>query len=268
MCGSALTIAVMFVPRAVCWRGSRSAAGRHPAGWGSRRAIKVEAIADGCHADSVDLSERLSELAEGTLAGKLCQAEGVRAWAPGEQDRRDIAIRPGVGCDHLPREPESGAAARARQPSAPRCNQARRPPSLAWTSGAEPGDACRLAVDEIHRAIHMPAARGAAVRPGRSGSRHPSPRSPATRPVRAAPRGYPAEHFPATSLLLTVTVHGLDRRAADLARRLQAVAGGRVTESSGGVPRYGSISTRASWPVQPWLRVEEGRSAVSTLGLP
>src|SRR5712691_13402870 len=57
-------------------------------------------------------------------------------------------------------------------------------------------------------------------------------------------------------------------RAAGLERRLQAVAGGRVTESSGGMPRYGSISTRASWPVQPWLRVEEGRSAVSTLGLP
>ena len=53
-----------------------------------------------------------------------------------------------------------------------------------------------------------------------------------------------------------------------LERRLQAVAGGRVTESSGGMPRYGSISTRANWPVQPWLRVEEGRSAVSTLGLP
>ncbi len=67
---------------------------------------------------------------------------------------------------------------------------------------------------------------------------------------------------PATSLPLTVTMHGPDRR------RLQAVAGGRVTESSGGAPRYGSISTRASWPVQPWLRVEEGRSAVSTLGLP
>ena len=48
----------------------------------------------------------------------------------------------------------------------------------------------------------------------------------------------------------------------------QAVAGGRVTESSGGMPRYGSISTRASWPVQPWLRAEEGRLAVSTLGLP
>jgi hypothetical protein len=47
-----------------------------------------------------------------------------------------------------------------------------------------------------------------------------------------------------------------------------AVAGGWVTESSGGTPWYGSISTRVSWPVQPWLRVEEGRSAVSTLGLP
>ena len=47
-----------------------------------------------------------------------------------------------------------------------------------------------------------------------------------------------------------------------------AVAGGRLTESSGGVPRYGSISTRVSWPVQPWLKVEEGRSAVSTFGLP
>ena len=96
----------------------------------------------------------------------------------------------------------------------------------------------------------------------------PITQSPATRPAQAAPRGYPAENLPATSLPLTVTMHGLDRRAADLARRLQAVAGGRVTESSGGVPRYGSISTRASWPVQPWLRVEEGRSAVSTLGLP
>lgn len=67
---------------------------------------------------------------------------------------------------------------------------------------------------------------------------------------------------------LTVTRHGHGCRAAGLERRLQAVAGGRVTESSGGMPWYGSISTRASWPVQPWLRVEEGRSAVSTLGLP
>lgn len=48
----------------------------------------------------------------------------------------------------------------------------------------------------------------------------------------------------------------------------QAIAGGRVTETSGGLSWYGSISTRVSWPAQPWLRVEEGRSAVSTLGLP
>jgi len=67
---------------------------------------------------------------------------------------------------------------------------------------------------------------------------------------------------------IPVTRHGPGCRAAGLERRLQAVAGGRVTESSGGMPWYGSISTRASWPVQPWLRVEEGRSAVSTLGLP
>ncbi len=67
---------------------------------------------------------------------------------------------------------------------------------------------------------------------------------------------------------LTVTRHAPGCPAAGPERRLQAVAGGRVTESSGGMPQYGSISTRASWPVQPWLRVEEGRSAVSTLGLP
>ncbi len=36
---------------------------------------------------------------------------------------------------------------------------------------------------------------------------------------------------------LTVTRHGPGCRAAGLERRLQAVAGGRVTESSGGMPR-------------------------------
>ena len=46
------------------------------------------------------------------------------------------------------------------------------------------------------------------------------------------------------------------------------MAGGRVTDSSGAAPRYASISTRASCPVHPWLSVEEGRSAVSTLGFP
>jgi hypothetical protein len=50
--------------------------------------------------------------------------------------------------------------------------------------------------------------------------------------------------------------------------RLQAVAGGRVTDSSGGVPRYASTSTSANCPVHPWLRLEDGRSAVSTLGFP
>ncbi len=65
-----------------------------------------------------------------------------------------------------------------------------------------------------------------------------------------------------------VVVVGAFAGRGRLERRLQAVAGGRVTDSSGGMPWYGSISMRASWPVQPWLRVEEGRSAVSTLGLP
>src|SRR5262249_32108530 len=50
--------------------------------------------------------------------------------------------------------------------------------------------------------------------------------------------------------------------------RKEAIPGGRVTDSSGGVPRYTSTSTRANCPVHAWLRVEEGRSAVSTLGFP
>ena len=47
----------------------------------------------------------------------------------------------------------------------------------------------------------------------------------------------------------------------------QAVAGGRVTDSPGGVPRYASTSTRANCPVHPWLSVEEGRSAERTVVL-
>src|SRR5262249_7860634 len=50
--------------------------------------------------------------------------------------------------------------------------------------------------------------------------------------------------------------------------KLQTVSGGRLIESSGGTPRYAPTSTSASCPVQPWLRVEEGRSAVSTFGFP
>jgi predicted ATPase/DNA-binding NarL/FixJ family response regulator len=46
------------------------------------------------------------------------------------------------------------------------------------------------------------------------------------------------------------------------------IAGGRVTDSSGGVPWYRSISTRVNCPAHPWLSVEEGTSAVSTLGFP
>ena len=62
--------------------------------------------------------------------------------------------------------------------------------------------------------------------------------------------------------------HTVSATQIRLRGRGHAVAGGRVTDRSGSGYRYGSIWTRLSWPVQPWLRVEDGRSAVSTFGLP
>jgi hypothetical protein len=50
--------------------------------------------------------------------------------------------------------------------------------------------------------------------------------------------------------------------------RAKAIAGGRVTASSGGASRYAATSTSASCPAHPWLRVEDGWSAVSTFGFP
>src|SRR5262249_37068101 len=53
------------------------------------------------------------------------------------------------------------------------------------------------------------------------------------------------------------------RQREETRTRPQAVAGGRVTDSSGGVPRCASTSTSANCPVHPWLRLDDGRSAVS-----
>lgn len=120
----------------------------------------------------MDLSERPSELTEGTLAGGLCRSGLVRAT--GEKDRRAIAIRPGGSAAIT----SCGNRSQAQQPeraNLPFHGVIRLVVRLAWPGAAEPGDARRLAIDEIHRAVQMSAARAQPAEPGdpAPGTHHP-----------------------------------------------------------------------------------------------